>query len=141
MILTHRRSVLYSSSKYLIFLFKHRNAFATMLVSKDRVLGHNPAGALCTGGAYPRHVRGHQNVGKNFSLPLRDQALRSGVRFLEKVFVMGGMAGRHAAEAAVELGRPHIPWAEIADEEDRLKARFSEKGSRSRSEATKMLLP
>jgi succinate dehydrogenase/fumarate reductase flavoprotein subunit len=48
---------------------------------------------------------------------------------LAEVFVMGGMAGRRAAEAAAELGRPHVPWTEIEDEEDRLKARFSEKGA------------
>jgi fumarate reductase (CoM/CoB) subunit A len=45
------------------------------------VVTHTP------GHAYPRHVRGHQHVGKDFSLPLREQALRLGVRLVEKVFV------------------------------------------------------
>lgn len=32
--------------------FKYSEAFATVLVAKDRVLGHNPAGALYTSGTY-----------------------------------------------------------------------------------------
>ncbi|MFO7785233.1 MAG: DUF1847 domain-containing protein [Thermodesulfobacteriota bacterium] len=32
--------------------FKYSDAFATVLVAKDRVLGHNPAGALYTSGTY-----------------------------------------------------------------------------------------
>jgi hypothetical protein len=58
MILTHRRSVPYSSSKYLIFFFKHSDAFTTAPVAEDRVLGHNTARALCTSGAhYARLLR------------------------------------------------------------------------------------
>ncbi|MCD6306655.1 MAG: DUF1847 domain-containing protein [Deltaproteobacteria bacterium] len=32
--------------------FKYSNAFCTVLIAKDRVLGHNPAGALYTSGTY-----------------------------------------------------------------------------------------
>lgn len=32
--------------------FKYSDAFTTVLVAKDRVLGHNPAGALYTSGTY-----------------------------------------------------------------------------------------
>ena len=32
--------------------FKYSNAFTTVLIAKDRVLAHNPAGALYTRGSY-----------------------------------------------------------------------------------------
>jgi fumarate reductase (CoM/CoB) subunit A len=61
------------------------------------VVTHTP------GHAYPRHVRGHQNVGKDFSLPLREQALRAGVRFFEKVFVTRLLTSRGRFAAATGM--------------------------------------
>jgi fumarate reductase (CoM/CoB) subunit A len=61
------------------------------------VVTHTP------GHAYARNVRGHQHVGKDFSLPLREQALRLGVRFVEKVFVTRLLTshGRFAAATGI----------------------------------------
>jgi succinate dehydrogenase/fumarate reductase flavoprotein subunit len=58
------------------------------------------------GHSYPRHVAGEHHTGSDFIIPLRDYASKTGVRFMEKVFItrLFTSMGRIAAATGIDHG-------------------------------------
>jgi succinate dehydrogenase/fumarate reductase flavoprotein subunit len=61
------------------------------------MLTHTP------GHSYSRHVRGENQTGRDFTLPLREYARRIGIRFIERVFITKIFTSRDRITAATGI--------------------------------------